>query len=378
MPEQVVVVGAGPAGLATTRELLRLGIRPRLLERGPALANTWVKLYDSLTLHTGKHMSALPGLRLPRDTPLFPTRDHFVEYLRRYATRFGIEPETDTPVLRAEPPEEGGPWRLHTPHGTVDAGAVVIATGIVGRPFIPDLPGRETFTGRVMHAVEYRRPDPFAGRRVLVVGTGNSGGEIASELAGTAADVAVSVRSGANIVPLSIAGIPIQYIAAGLWKLPGPLRRRIVERVRRRTEARRGPPVIPPLGWDGDTPRIPLIGFHLDDAVRRGEVRVVPCIAGFTPDGVRFSDDSVEPFDDVILATGYRPALQPLDGVVRTDPRGFALRTDRVTSADRPRLFFVGHNYDVTGGLWNIRRDAPLAARRVRDVVSRWLPVAGA
>src|SRR5690606_13339531 len=88
MPEQEVVVGAGPAGLATTRELLRLGIRPRLLERGPALANTWVKLYDSLTLHTGKHMSALPGLRLPRDTPLFPTRDHFVEYLRRYATRF--------------------------------------------------------------------------------------------------------------------------------------------------------------------------------------------------------------------------------------------------------------------------------------------------
>lgn len=368
MPERVVVVGAGPAGLAVSRELRRLGIAPRILERGPVLAHTWTQLYDSLTLHTGKHMSALPGLRFGRETPLFPTRDDFLAYLRRYAARFQLEPETGTAVLRADPPADGGPWRLHTANGVIESDVVVFATGILAAPVAPRLPGEDAFPGRVMHSVEYRRPGPFRGRRVLVVGVGNSGGEIASELAGVAADVAVSVRSGANVVPLSLGGVPIQYVASLLWKLPPALRLRIVERVRERTEARRGPPVLKPLGWDTDPPRIPLIGFHLDDAIRAGRVRVLPAIEGLGSDGVHFRDGTTEPFDDVILATGYRAALRPLDGHVRTDARGFAMRTDRVSSADQPRLFFVGHNYDVTGGLWNIRRDARIVARKVAGV----------
>lgn len=366
-----MVVGAGPAGLATARELRRLGLPPRILERGPTLAHTWTRLYDSLTLHTGKHMSALPGLRFDRHVPLFPTRDDFLDYLRRYARTFDIEPETSTPVTRADPPDAIGPWRLHTPAGLVEADALVFATGIVAQPVTPPLPGRDTFRGRVMHSVEYRRPDPFAGRRVLVVGVGNSGGEIASELADVAADVAVSVRSGANVVPLTLAGVPIQYVASLLWRLPRGLRMRVVDLVRRRTEARRGPPSLPPLGWDDEPPRIPLIGFHLDDAIRAGRVRVVPPIESVEGGLVRFTRGSSEPFDDVILATGYRPALQPLEGLVRTDARGFALRSDRVTSVDRPRLFFVGHNYDVTGGLWNIRKDATLAAKAVQAALGR-------
>jgi hypothetical protein len=146
---------------------------------------------------------------------------------------------------------------------------------------------------------------------------------------------------------------------------------RIVDLVRRRTEAKRGPPVLRPLGWDAEPPRIPLIGFHLDDAIRQGRVRVLPGIAALGEGGVTFADGLVEPFDDVILATGYSAALQPLEGLVRTDARGFAVRTDRVTSADQPRLFFVGHNYDVTGGLRNIARDATLAARKVKEAIER-------
>jgi thioredoxin reductase len=361
---RVVVVGAGPAGLATARELKRHGVIPRVLERGDSLGHTWLSLYDSLTLHTGKHLSVLPGMRFDRATPLFPTRDHFIAYLRDYASRFGIDIETRTAVSRATPPGNGTPWRLETTHGTIDADAVVFATGIFARPLIPDLPGRAEFQGRVMHTVDYRRPAPFTGRRVLVVGVGNSGGEIASELAAAGIDVAISVRSGANIVPLTLLGIPIQYVAAFLWKLPASVRQRVVGLVRSRTEARRGPPAVPALpAMTFD--RIPLIGFHLDDAVRSGSVRVLPGICGLTREGASFGDGSSHPFDDIILATGYRPALQPLDGLVRTDARGFALRTDRVTSADQPGLYFVGHNYDVTGGLRNIWKDAPLAAEAI-------------
>jgi thioredoxin reductase len=366
---RVVVVGAGPAGLDTARELRRLGFEPRLLERGSELGHTWANLYDSLTLHTGKHMSTLPGLGFGRGTPLFPRRGDFLDYLRRYARTFGLSPETDTPVLRAVAPTGGEPWRLHTPVGVVEADAVVFATGIVSNPVTPELPGREWFLGRVIHSVDYRRPEPFEGRRVLVVGVGNSGGEISAELAEVAVDVAVSVRSGANVVPLTLAGIPIQYIGKFIWNLPRPARMRIIDLIRRGTEARRGPPVLRPLGWEEEPPRIPLIGFHLDDAIRSGRVRVLPEIASLEGDSVRFSDGAVEPFDDVILATGYRAALRPLEGLVRTGPRGFALRTDRVTSADCPRLFFVGHNYDVSGGLWNIRTDARIAARAVGEAL---------
>jgi cation diffusion facilitator CzcD-associated flavoprotein CzcO len=236
---------------------------------------------------------------------------------------------------------------------------------------IPDLPGRDLFRGRVLHSTEYRRPESFRGHRVLVVGVGNSGGEIASELANAGAEVSISVRSGAAIVPLTLFGIPIQYVAAVLWKLPRPVRRAVVSLVRRITVARRGPPVLPVLDLmtlNG----IPLIGFNLDEAVRSGRVRVLPCITAFTSEGAHFSDGSTHSFDDVILATGYRPALQPLKGLVRTDARGFALRTDRVTSADQPGLFFVGHNYDVTGGLRNIWKDAPLAAEAIQQQITQF------
>jgi thioredoxin reductase len=369
MPDvRVVVVGAGPAGLATARELQKRGIRPRLLERGPALAHTWVNLYDSLTLHTGKHLSTLPGMRFERSTPLFPKRDHFVAYLRRYAVTFGIAVEPDSAVERATPPMNGGRWRLDTKHGTIEADAVVFATGIIANPVIPALPGRDLFRGRVTHAIEYRRPEPYRGRRVLVVGVGNSGGEIASELADAGAQVSISVRSGASMVPLTLLGIPIQYVAAVVWKLPKSIRQTVVSLVRRITVARRGPPVVPALDLM-TLNRIPLIGFHLDEAVRSGRVRVLPCLTGFTADGAHFTDGSTHSFDDIILATGYRPALQPLEGLVRTDERGFALRIDRVTSADHPGLYFVGHNYDVTGGLRNIWKDAPLAAEAIRRVL---------
>jgi putative flavoprotein involved in K+ transport len=365
---EVAVVGAGPAGLAAARELKVRGIDPIVLERGSAAGHTWENLYDSLRLHTGKHLSHLPGLRFPRQTPLFPHRDDFLAYLRRYQRHFGLNIQTGTEVLCARPRSENHGWILTTPGGDLIVDAVVFATGIVAKPLIPDIPGREQYRGIVLHSSDYRRPDPFIGMRVLVVGVGNSGGEIGSELARSGATVSVSVRSGANVVPLTLLGIPIQYLATVLRKLPVSWQTRITRAVSRMNEKRRGPPVLP-RPKHGPLDAIPLIGFHLEDAIREGRIRVLPCIQEFTTDGVRFVDGSTAPFDAIILATGFRPALQPLEGLVRTDQGGFALRTDRVTSADQPRLWFVGHNYDSGGGIQNICKDAPLAADRIADAL---------
>jgi cation diffusion facilitator CzcD-associated flavoprotein CzcO len=203
------------------------------------------------------------------------------------------------------------------------------------------------------------------GRRVLVVGVGNSGGEIGTELARSGAQVTLLVRSGANVVPLMLAGLPIQYVAYVMRWLPRGARKRIIGRVQRIMEKKHGPPVLPRPPYSA-LDAIPLIGFHLVDAIREGLVEVRHAgLDELTETGARFSDRSEADFDVVLLATGFAPALTPLGDAVRTDGKGFAKRTDRVTSADQEGLYFVGHNYDSTGGLSNIRRDARLVAERI-------------
>jgi thioredoxin reductase len=358
----VVVVGGGPAGLATSASLRRRGIGHVVLERGEAAGHSWMHLYDSLRLHTGKHLSALPGMSFDRRVGIFPTRGDFVAYLHRYVEVMELPLETGRDVTSIEPDDTG--WIVRTAAGDIGARDVVMATGIVAGPRVPVIAGRDRFRGRVMHSVEYRRPAGFEGRRVLVVGVGNSGGEIASELAHAGAIVTIAVRSGANVVPLALAGVPIQYLSFAMRGLPAGMRRALARGVGRITELRRGKPVLPKPAH-GPLDAIPLIGFHLVDAIRAGKVAVRGGVASLTESGARFVNGVEEPFDDVILATGFTPALGPLGSRVRVDEKGFALRTDRVTSADHPHLYFVGHTYDVTGGLYNIGRDAKLAAARI-------------
>jgi len=373
MPERfpVIVVGAGPAGLATSRELGRLHVRHRVLERGDTVGYTWANLYDSLTLHTGKHMSGLPGLPLPRSAPLFVPRREFWEYLRRYAQAFDLPIETRCQAERITRADGG--WVVTTNGATLAADTLVVATGIVANPRIPRFPGQERFAGRIGHSVEYRRPDGYADRRVLVVGVGNSGAEIASEIARAGGEVTIAVRSGANVVPLTLAGVPIQYLAYWVRKLPRGVQERIVGLIRVLTELRRGPPVLPRPGHS-PLDAIPVIGFHLVDAIAAGLIAVRSGVAELTVEGARFTDGSAGRFDDIILATGFGAAVGPLGSLIGVDEKGFARRRDRVVSLDQPGLFFVGHNYDATGGLYNISRDAELASRLIAATLTRSRP----
>jgi len=358
-----LVVGAGPAGLAASRELGLRGIEHVVLEKGDTLGHTWANLYDSLVLHTGKHLSALPGLPFGARTPLFPPRGLFLDYLRQYASIFRLPVRTSTPVTRIV--RQNGRWRVTTPSGDLQARVVVMATGIVSNPVIPAFAGRDRFRGDLRHSAEYRTPAPFAGRRVLVVGSGNSAGEIAPELARSTADVTVSVRSGAVAVPRELLGVPIQYFSVVTSLLPVMLQRIALKSTARLGELRRGPSPLPRPLEDG-CPDVPLIGFHLTDAIRERAIRLAPALESFTVDGVRFADGSLAPFDAVILATGYRPALAPLGPLVTLDRCGFALRDRRVASREQQGLFFVGQTYDRRGALFNIGWDA----RRVGKLVS--------
>ncbi|MET0212869.1 MAG: NAD(P)/FAD-dependent oxidoreductase [Vicinamibacterales bacterium] len=361
MPDchEAIVVGGGPAGLATSRELVRGAIDHIVLERGDRIGYTWHNLYDSLVLHTGKHLSTLPGMPFPPRTPLFPTRRNFIDYLERYAETFQLPIETSVDVTKAE--RAADRWVLRTRDGrALESRALIIATGIVSNPWTPDVPGRDRFGGRVMHSAEYRRPEQISGRRVLIVGAGNSAGEISIELARDGATVTVAVQSGANVVPRQLLGVPIQYLSV----LVNPLPRAVVERVTTAIGALRGPRVLPPPSPTGCL-KVPLIGLGLANALRAGTIRLRGGLHSFTATGVRFADGSEESFDDVILATGYRAALGLLTGLIRTDRCGFGGRRNRVVSLDQPDLYFVGHNYDTRGALYNIARDARKAATRM-------------
>jgi NAD(P)-dependent dehydrogenase (short-subunit alcohol dehydrogenase family) len=364
MNHHAVVIGAGPAGLATSRELRRQGIDHVVLERGNALGHTWANLYDSLVLHTGKHLSSLPGLAFSRTTRLFPSRRDFLHYLEEYARQFDLPVRTGAEVGALTPVD--GQWRVRTKAGAeLTSTVVVIATGIVSNPYAASIPGRAQFAGGVLHSVEYRRPDAHVGRRVLVIGAGNSAGEIAAELAAAGAEVTVAVRSGARVVPRDLLGVPIQYLAVGISRLPRHVQRSIAGAIARASELARGPAVLPPPSKEKCSD-VPLIGFHLVDAIRAGMIRLKGGVAEFTPGGVRFDDRTEEPFADVILATGYRAALGVLGPLIRLDACGFAVRRGRVVSADQPNLYFVGHNYDTRGALRNIAQDARLVGRLIR------------
>jgi indole-3-pyruvate monooxygenase len=359
-----LIIGAGPAGLATSAALSRLGVAHLVLERGSQVGETWAHLYDSLVLHTARRLSALPGLPFPASTPRFPTRRDMVAYLQRYAEMFRVPVETRsevTALVRAD-----GRWIARTKTGAeFHARAVVLATGIVANPNVPDVPGRENYRGRVLHSVDYRRPDAFVGQRVLVVGAGNSAGEIAAEIARAGARVTVAVRTGAVVVPREIAGVPIQYFSLVIGALPRPAQRATASLMAWLSALVRGPAVLP-APPPARCPKVPIIGFHLVEAIHAGAIQVKGGLAAFTPDGVRFSDGSEDGFDAVMLATGYRAAVGPARDLIRLDDCGFGRRRDRVASLDQPDLYFVGHNYGIQGGLFNIGRDASIAARQIR------------
>lgn len=364
-----IVVGAGPAGLATSRELGRASVRHVVFERGETIGHTWTRLYDGLVLHTGKHFSALPGMRFPAATPLFPTRNHFLDYLDRYAKAFQLPVETGADVTSVHRDECG--WIVTLSDGRArQARTVVIATGIVSNPYVPEFTNLTQFKGRIIHSVEYKRPEPFARERVLVVGLGNSAGEISAELAAAGAQVTVAIRSGARVVPRDLFGVPIQYLGVALRHIPRSWLLRTMSITGAIAESIRGAPPLP-LPRDSPCATVPLIGFHLADAVRAGRIQLASGVAQFTADGVRFTDGSERSFDAVILATGYRAALGLLGNEITRDRCGFAARRQRVVSVDRPGLYFVGHNYDVAGGLRNIGQDAHMVSRFIANDIGR-------
>ena len=359
----VVIVGAGPAGLAMGACLRQRGIQAKIFESGDAPGYTWRRLYERLHLHTVKALSGLPGLPMPRQFPRYPSRAQVVEYLSAYAKHFDLTIETTCPVTRAVPEADG--WRVTTAKGDYHARVLVSATGIFSHPATISYPGMDDFKGQVLLASAYWDAAPFAGQRVLVVGAGNTGAEIAVDLAEHGVQTTIAIRAGANVVPRELLGVPIQRWAFVISALPRSITDKIAPVLLRRSAQRQARAGLPrPTQGVLDRKGIPIIGLELLQHTQQGKVAVAGAIERFTQSGVLFANSQDQPFDSVILATGYRPALDYLEGALALDEEGFP-RMDGLRAADAPDLYFIGMIYNIRGTLYNIAREAPIIAEQI-------------
>jgi putative flavoprotein involved in K+ transport len=366
------VIGAGPAGLATAAMLRERGVDVVVIDRADAVGASWRGHYDRLHLHTVRWLSHLPGLRIPRSNGRWVHRDDVVAYLERYAAHHELDLMLGTEVTRLA--RANGGWSVETSGGDVEAGAVVVATGYNHTPYMPEYPGRDGFEGELLHASRYRNAEPYRGRDVLVVGSGNTGAEIAVDLVeGGARRVRLSVRTPPNIVRRQVGGTPNQVLALGMRRLPPRFVDAIARTARRLTVgdlSKYGLP-IPERGVytrliEDDV--VPVVDVGLIDSVKKGQVEIVGALLGFEgPDVILAGHERIRP-DAVIVATGWRRGLEPLVGPLGVlDERGKPVVTGARTPPGAPGLYFTGYTNPISG----MFRELAIDARRIARAVAR-------
>ena len=368
-PLAALIIGAGPAGLASAACLKRRGVEAVVLEAAADVGSAWRRHYDRLRLHTVKQRSNLPGLPFGRALPRYPSRADMVAYLEAYAAHFAIAPRTNEAVRRVSAAPDG--FVVESARAVYRARTVIVATGYNRVENPQRLPDQDRFHGALSHAARYRAGDVFAGQRVLVVGAGNTGAEIALDLAERGAKPTLAVRAPVNVVPRDFLGLPIQTATLRLAKLPLPLADRIgrmVSRLAFGDVARLGfgRSALGPLSAIKLRRRIPLIDVGTIAAVKRGDIAVKPGVERLTETGAVFADGSEAAFEAVVLATGFRPALDEIVDVPGALDEDGHPRDWRGGGACA-NLFFVGFEIVPTGHL----REIALRAEAVAAEIAR-------
>lgn len=354
-----IVIGAGQSGLAAGYYLRRADQRFVMLEAGDEPTGSWSRYYKSLELFSTARYSSLPGMAFPGDPHHYPVRDEVVDYLRQYALQWSLPIETRARVERVERLDrEGGMFRVTTTDGAVlQARSLVSAVGSYHHPHRPSFEGQADFGGRVMHSAEYVEPSSFRGRRVVVVGAGNSAVQIAVELA-EVADVSIASRRAILWSPQELLGREIHF----WWQVTG------VDRF-----------PLAAFPWK-EPPQVLDRGLYRP-AFDRGAVDRRPMFDRLIPGGVRWIDGTEEPVDDLLMATGFRPDLRFLasvPGALRGDGR---VRHFAGIGAV-PGMYFVGLPGQRTASSASLRgvgRDARAVTRHLLrhqagTALSRLLP----
>jgi len=360
------LVGAGPGGMCAARWLAALGVPFDGFERQRDFGGIWdidvpgTPMYETCHFISSRDLSGFPGDPMPADYPDYPRHDLVLRYLRGHAERHELRPRFrfGTEVRSARP--EAGGWSVELdPGGRRRYAGLIVAVGNEWRPSLPDIPG--SFSGERMHSSAYRSPDQLRGRRVLVVGGGNSGCDIAVDAATHAARAAISLRRGYHFVPKHILGRPADVFASTGPPLPGWLERPLLQALLRLLTGD-----LTRLGLPAPDHRIfethPILNGAILDRLAHGDLVVRPDVERFEERRVVFRDGRADEYDLVILATGYRrgvPFFAP--GVLRDDDVSELFLN---VFHDRfPELVVIGHFTTDAGAYPLLDRQAELVAR---------------
>ncbi|XP_061976787.1 probable indole-3-pyruvate monooxygenase YUCCA3 [Populus nigra] len=317
-----VIVGAGPSGLAVGAGLKRQGVPFVILERANCIASLWQnRTYDRLKLHLPKQFCQLPDFPFPEEFPEYPTKYQFISYLASYAKHFDINPHFNEIVQSAKYDETFGLWRVKTiSTSSSDIPSeveyickwLVVATGENAEKVLPEFEGLQDFGGHVMHACDYKSGESYHGKRVLVVGCGNSGMEVSLDLCNHNASPSMVVRSSVHVLPRKVLGRSTFELAVTmmkwlpLWmvdKVLLLLSRLILGNVEKYGLKR---PCLGPLQLKDTQGKTPVLDIGALEKIRSGKIKVVPGIKRFSSGKVELVNSEILEIDSVILATGYR------------------------------------------------------------------------
>jgi cation diffusion facilitator CzcD-associated flavoprotein CzcO len=370
----VLVIGAGPAGIASAYYLEKAGIPYTVVDRAQVVGSTWASLYPSLRLNTASFVSHLPGERLPLRYGIYASGQQFYEYFQRYVEKRNFHILLRVEVQSVAPQRDG--WCVETSAGSAWFPAVIVASGRFGKPYTPEILGIDAAACDVLHAHDFHHAESFAGQRLMVVGNGPSGVDIALELVPVAVHpVLLSIRSDIVISRYYPFGLPdsVWHMLARLF-VPKHWRKRVLDKIvfqGYRDADQIGLPLAPNR-TDRKGTSAPIRGRDLIDSVKVGSVKVVPGLTRFDEAAVELTDGSRYELDSVILSTGYRPAIGYLDIQYEPDVDGWPRRTtDDIEGGSTevlgyPGLYLVGRFYRGLGPLHNIRNEARTAVQEIQ------------
>lgn len=367
MGEDVLVIGAGPAGLTAAYYLEQASIRYRVVDRADVIGSTWANLYPSLRLNTANFVSSLPGMPVSWRGGFYMTGKQFYAQLMKFANRHHFNINLGVTVDRVAP--EAGGWRVETSAGTAWYPCVIIATGKYGQPIMPPIPGLDAFEGQALHAQAFHDAEDFRDQRVLIIGNGPTGVDISILLSHTARPpVRLSVRNDMVVGRRYPYGLPETLWRIILSPLPAKLRDKIRNRISYHTypELRDYGVPLAPNRTDRKGTGAPYRGPELLDALKTGNLKIVPGIDHFDARGVLLVDGNYYELDTVLVATGYRPVVHYLDIPFETDVDGWPVRDEGQQVAGAPGLYIVGRFYQGLGPLWNMKVESKVAIPQIQ------------